>query len=116
VTDNEEKSIAGHDEVGDTMQQVRKRKERMEQTGRDINSRHYYEVGRWRCSVAPSGAHHWLLDDSGWGQCKYCSEERHFAELPFDHPTNASHYERSQDSLAEGPLRQLLATIYRKVG
>jgi hypothetical protein len=92
------------------MQQVRKGKERVEETEGDINVRHYYGAGRWRCSVSPSGAHHWLIDDSGWGQCKYCGEERHFAKLLSDHSANANHYERSQDWVAEGPLQESLAT------
>ncbi len=79
------------------MQQVRKHKERMEQTERDITFGHYREAGRWQCSLSPSGAHHWLIDDSGWGQCKYCGEERHFAKLLSDHSANANRYERSQD-------------------
>jgi hypothetical protein len=95
------------------MQQVRKREEKTEEAEGDVNFRHYHEAGQWRCSLSPFGAHHWLIDDSGWGQCKYCGEERHFAKLPFDHSANASHCERSQDWVALGPLQELLATIYR---
>jgi hypothetical protein len=39
----------------------------------------YFQSGIWRCPYSPSGAHHWLVDDKGVGNCKYCGEERQFA-------------------------------------
>ena len=40
----------------------------------------YYEKGLWRCHASPSGAHHWIIDALGRGECKYCGEKRGFAE------------------------------------
>jgi hypothetical protein len=33
----------------------------------------------WWCPVSPTGSHHWLIEVSGWGKCKYCRKERGFA-------------------------------------
>lgn len=38
----------------------------------------YYMEGLWRCLSSPSGAHHWLIEYSGWGECKYCKRRRRF--------------------------------------
>jgi hypothetical protein len=40
----------------------------------------YYEKGLWRCHASPSGAHHWIIDTLGQGECKYCREKRGFVE------------------------------------
>jgi len=43
-----------------------------------------YESGLWCCSASPTGAHHWIIDDRGWGLCRYCGEKRQFAESVAD--------------------------------
>lgn len=40
----------------------------------------YYEKGLWRCHASPFGAHHWVIDTLGQGECKYCGEKRGFIE------------------------------------
>lgn len=39
----------------------------------------YYKKGSWRCPLSPTGGHHWLIEGSRWGKCKYCKTGRDFA-------------------------------------
>lgn len=57
---------------------VAKRREVIQQVSEASKLGHYYETGSWHCSLAPNGAHHWIIDGSGRGQCKYCGEMRQF--------------------------------------
>ena len=57
-----------------------KHKETMQQTSKANNFSLYYKGGLWCCSASPTGAHHWLIDGSGIGQCKYCGERKQFAK------------------------------------
>ncbi len=41
--------------------------------------------GLWGCHSSPVGAHHWIINDSGWGECKYCSKRMEFPRLIDEH-------------------------------
>jgi hypothetical protein len=90
------------------MQQVTKHRERMQQTEGAISFSHYYQAGRWRCSLSPSGAHHWLIDGNGVGQCKYCGERREFAksQVPAYECADDTGWDSRRSS--ENRLRELL--------
>ena len=37
----------------------------------------YLESGIWKCSLSPTGSHHWVIDAKGREQyCVYCKETR----------------------------------------
>lgn len=36
------------------------------------------QLEKSKCADSPTGAHHWRINGSGLGQCKYCGEERRF--------------------------------------
>ena len=57
-----------------------KPKQTTQETSDDPSFVQYYEAALWRCRSSPIGAHHWLIDDHGLGQCKYCRERRLFAK------------------------------------
>ena len=35
----------------------------------------YVELGTWKCSHSPSGAHHWIIEGSTM-KCKFCHSVR----------------------------------------
>jgi len=70
-----------------------KHRETMRQTLEANNFSEYYERGLWNCSASPTGAHHWLIDDRGMGQCEYCGEGRQFAEATVSGYARAGHIE-----------------------
>jgi len=36
----------------------------------------YIESGCWKCTSSPTGAHHWIEQDSSHFACKYCQATR----------------------------------------
>lgn len=69
---------------------------------------YYYERGFWQCSSSPSGAHHWLIDASGLGQCKYCGEMRQFADSVVADYVDIDIGLPSQEVLTQESLQELI--------
>ncbi|MCK4722154.1 MAG: hypothetical protein KAT75_02565 [Dehalococcoidia bacterium] len=84
-----------------------KRGESVAQTSDTIWSR-YLQSGLWRCPCSPSGAHHWLIDDKGVGQCRYCGQKRQFAEAGGSSYGGASDMQWGPAPRSEESLRELL--------
>lgn len=85
-----------------------KHKQTMQQTLEANRFSEYYKCGLWRCPVSPTGAHHWLMDDGGLGQCKYCGQRRQFAESAVSSNGDAGDIEWDQGHSLEESLRELL--------
>jgi hypothetical protein len=83
------------------------RGEMVAQTPDRIGSR-YLQSGLWRCPYSPFGAHHWLIDDKGLGQCKYCGEKRQLAEAWGSGYPGADDTQWYQAPSWGEPLRELL--------
>ena len=71
-------------------------------------SSQYCESGLWRCFASPSGAHHWVIDARGLGQCKYCGERRPFADAGVLDYGDSDDSEWDSRPLSEEWLRDLL--------
>jgi len=65
----------------------------------------YYNSGVWRCPSSSSGVHHWLIDDKGMEQCKYCGERRQFDKSIFTYYTRQSQTQAEPDQ----PLEEFLS-------
>lgn len=85
-----------------------KHKETMQQTLEANSFSEYYKCGLWSCSASPTGAHHWLIDGGGLGQCKQCGERRQFAESAVSSYGDAGYIEWDQGDSLEESLRELL--------
>ncbi|MFZ5501867.1 MAG: hypothetical protein ACOY58_08175 [Candidatus Micrarchaeota archaeon] len=47
----------------------------------------------WHCPLSPTSAHHWHIDQSGFGRCKHCREERTFR---INHPPYGDYLTRGR--------------------
>lgn len=84
-----------------------KRGETVAQTS-DRIGRRYLQSGLWQCPSSPSGAHHWLIDVEGVGQCRYCGQKRQFAEAGGSSYGGASDMQWGPAPRSEESLRELL--------
>jgi len=100
--------MPGHREIGGRLKAMAKHKETMQQTSKANNFSRYYKRGLWCCSASPTGAHHWHVDGSGIGQCKYCGERRQFAKPAIRHYVDTGCSGWSQSVPLEESLRELL--------
>ena len=68
----------------------------------------YYGRGLWQCPASPFGAHHWIIDAIGRGECKHCGEKRQFAE-----PAGVGWWQVCSDGgfVLEEFLRELLPIV-----
>jgi len=78
-----------------------KHKQTVQQTSEANRFGEYYQRGLWRCPASPTGAHHWLIDAKGLGQCKYCGEKRQFAGSAVSDYRGAGDIEWKQNPLSE---------------
>ena len=70
-----------------------------------------YEHRPWFCSASPTGAHHWLIDGKGVGQCRYCREKRQFttsAASSYSELREIGESRRCDSMTLEDTLRELL--------
>ena len=73
-----------------------------------------YQPPLQQCCSSPTGAHHWLIDDKGMGQCKYCREKRQFAQSVVPDNAWAADVERGASRLMEKWLRAILHNLDRE--
>jgi len=85
-----------------------KHKETIRQTSESNSFNEYYKGGLWRCPLSPTGAHHWLIDSSRCGECKYCGERRQFHVSAVSSYGDAGYIDWGQANSLEEYLRELL--------